>query len=242
MTTMLPAPSFSLSTGKHSLPQQGMCLMECVAFIAGEPHSDAPQCASPVVAELARVINDSAFDEGRQMLLRRILQIATSRGTPEQEHARFGRLTDFVVREHLVALFNDASLPDFATQVLLLAPLCQPEGRAAAVPVLQALVRQFNTVFAGHKLPLGGPVSAAAAGLGHSLGALSLSTKPGHLPEAASRIVYAMSALSFEDRLAVLDALLLMGEPAPDAEIHDRRLVTRFLALGDVATLSPMAA
>jgi hypothetical protein len=40
-------------------PGEGrMCLMSLVAFLAGEPHSDAPGCASPVVQAFAVAVND----------------------------------------------------------------------------------------------------------------------------------------------------------------------------------------
>ena len=35
------------------------CAMEAVAYIAGEPWSDSPQCASPVIAAFMRAWNDS---------------------------------------------------------------------------------------------------------------------------------------------------------------------------------------
>ena len=48
-----------LVSGSIGDPGQGrMCLMSLVAFLAGEPHSDAPGCASPVVQAFAVAVND----------------------------------------------------------------------------------------------------------------------------------------------------------------------------------------
>ena len=45
-----------------------MCLMSLVAFLAGEGHSDAPGCASPVVQAFAVAVNDHMPRAARQRL------------------------------------------------------------------------------------------------------------------------------------------------------------------------------
>ncbi len=45
-----------------------MCLMSLVAFLAGEPHSDSPGCASPVVQAFAVAVNDHMPYAARQRL------------------------------------------------------------------------------------------------------------------------------------------------------------------------------
>ena len=48
-----------LVSGSIGDPDEGrMCLMSLVAFLAGEQHSDAPGCASPLIQTFAVVIND----------------------------------------------------------------------------------------------------------------------------------------------------------------------------------------
>ena len=37
-----------LQKGAHRSAAEGMCIMEAVAYVAGEPFSDHPSCASPV--------------------------------------------------------------------------------------------------------------------------------------------------------------------------------------------------
>ncbi len=50
-------------------PGEGrMCLMSLVAFLAGEPHSDAPGCASPVIQAFAVAVNDHMPRAARQRL------------------------------------------------------------------------------------------------------------------------------------------------------------------------------
>jgi hypothetical protein len=58
-----------LEKGKHDSPEEGMCLMEAVAFIAGEEFTDRPECVSPVLAEFGRTLNDFLSDDARQQLI-----------------------------------------------------------------------------------------------------------------------------------------------------------------------------
>lgn len=57
-----------LKRGGHRSPQEGMCFMEAVAWIAGEPHSDHPECVSPLLGAFLRSWNDALDDETRQKL------------------------------------------------------------------------------------------------------------------------------------------------------------------------------
>ena len=58
-----------LVSGSIGDPGEGrMCLMSLVAFLAGEPHSDAPGCASPVVQAFAVLVNDLMPLAARQRL------------------------------------------------------------------------------------------------------------------------------------------------------------------------------
>lgn len=57
-----------LSRGKHRTPRQGACFMEFAAYLAGERWSDHPRCTHPLLAALARGVNDHTSDEGRQRL------------------------------------------------------------------------------------------------------------------------------------------------------------------------------
>ena len=43
---------------KHASFEDGACLMEAVAWVAGEPWSDKPRCACPVIGDFLRHFND----------------------------------------------------------------------------------------------------------------------------------------------------------------------------------------
>jgi hypothetical protein len=57
-----------LSRGKHRNPKKGACFMELASFLAGEPWSDHPACTHPLLASLARDVNDHVGDSARTRL------------------------------------------------------------------------------------------------------------------------------------------------------------------------------
>lgn len=57
-----------LSKGKHRSPRRGACFMEMASVLAGERWSDHPRCTRPVLAALARMVNDCTSDARRSEL------------------------------------------------------------------------------------------------------------------------------------------------------------------------------
>jgi hypothetical protein len=68
-TFRLPDSVPMLSQGKHRNPRKGACFMEMASFLAGERWSDHPSCTHPLLAAVARLVNDNTSDEGRQELV-----------------------------------------------------------------------------------------------------------------------------------------------------------------------------
>jgi hypothetical protein len=65
----LPALLPTLSRGKHRSPRKGACFMEFASLLAGERWSDHPPCTHPLLAEVARHVNDYTSDIGRSQLI-----------------------------------------------------------------------------------------------------------------------------------------------------------------------------
>ncbi|WP_413450414.1 hypothetical protein AA0Y32_07065 [Georgenia phoenicis] len=57
-----------LSRGKHRSPRRGACFMELASYLAGERWSDKPACTHPLLAHLARLVNDLTEDSERPQL------------------------------------------------------------------------------------------------------------------------------------------------------------------------------
>jgi hypothetical protein len=68
-TVTAPASMPVLSRGKHRNPRKGACFMEMVSFLAGQRWSDHPGCTHPLLAEMARLVNDSVADQLRPQLV-----------------------------------------------------------------------------------------------------------------------------------------------------------------------------
>lgn len=64
--------------GAHDGREEGMCVMEAVAYIAGEPHSDHPACVSDTITEVMIEANDNLDDIARQRLLEVVPEIIGS--------------------------------------------------------------------------------------------------------------------------------------------------------------------
>ncbi|WP_210506130.1 hypothetical protein [Naasia sp. SYSU D00057] len=58
--SIVSPPSYlpTLSAGRHRTPKRGACFMEYASFLAGERWSDHPSCTHPVLAAIARGVND----------------------------------------------------------------------------------------------------------------------------------------------------------------------------------------
>ncbi len=79
-----------LSKGKHAAPSEGACVMELASMLAGEPFSDRPATACPVIAGFLRAYNDRIDDDRRQQLYRYAAEVVGTRasGAVERERER----------------------------------------------------------------------------------------------------------------------------------------------------------
>jgi hypothetical protein len=61
-----------LSRGKHRSPRKGACFMEMASYLAGERWSDHPGCTHPLLASVARLVNDLTTEPNRSRLVQLI--------------------------------------------------------------------------------------------------------------------------------------------------------------------------
>src|SRR5271155_2475397 len=89
MSPSLELETLHLECGSHPPnDEKQMCVMEAVAYIAGESWSDSPECASPVISAFLRSYNDSVSGEFRQTLKQYIPRLIGSRGSKTLEERR----------------------------------------------------------------------------------------------------------------------------------------------------------
>ena len=140
-TRTLDLDNLHLLTGSHyPNDEQRMCVMEAVAFLAGEEWSDHPACASRVVGTFLRSWNDVLPDDQRQELRRYIPRLVGSAGTPEQEGRRSWMALDWLVRVQAPAWLRLAGLTGQADMLAGMAEVT-PETCPSIEAPLQA-VRQ----------------------------------------------------------------------------------------------------
>ena len=86
-----------LSVGKHENPQDGACVMEYVSLLAGEPWSDRPACTHPVLAHVARTVNDNIPNANRHLLVPMINRLfgTAPNGTDVEQCLLSSRLADW---------------------------------------------------------------------------------------------------------------------------------------------------
>ena len=113
---------FELKLGNHRRPEDGLCVLEAVAWFEGEAHSDHPKCVCPVLAHFCRSFNDR-LDDRRQELVPYIPRLANTLGSPAVVLSRLRLLTGAFVAvggspdfaERLEARFARAPLPAHAS-------------------------------------------------------------------------------------------------------------------------------
>src|SRR5579872_6630219 len=101
----------SLKAGFHGNGKE-FCVMEAVAFVAGEPWSDAPECACPVIAAFLRSWNDVLrTDADRDRLLKPLIpRLVGTRSSAEVERKRSMMAVDWMIRVHTPAWLRLAGL------------------------------------------------------------------------------------------------------------------------------------
>src|SRR5215470_3898923 len=93
----------SLKVGAHN-PNTTFCVMEAVAFVAGEPWSDAPECACPIISAFLRSWNDSLpTDQERDRLLKPLIVKIIGTRNKALEEMRSLMAADWLVRVHTPA-------------------------------------------------------------------------------------------------------------------------------------------
>jgi hypothetical protein len=103
--------NWSLKSGAHS-PDSTFCVMEAVAYVAGEEWSDHPECACPIISTFLRGWNDGLpSDAERDRLLKSLIpRLINTRSTREVELKRGLMAADWLIRVHTPAWLRLAGL------------------------------------------------------------------------------------------------------------------------------------
>jgi hypothetical protein len=127
-----------LAKGAHP-SHDAMCVMEAVAFVAGEPWSDHPKCACPVISTFLRSWNDDLLDDERDTLLRPLIpQLIGTRGDVAMERRRATMAADWLIRVHTPAWLRLAKLDAHADALAALPEITDFAQCPSLMPTLNA--------------------------------------------------------------------------------------------------------
>lgn len=101
----------TLDQGAHNSPDDGMCILEAVAYITGGLFSDHPSCVCPVISAFLRSWNDALpTDERNALLLPLIPRLVGTRGSKALETRRSYMAVDWYIRTYTPAWLRLAGL------------------------------------------------------------------------------------------------------------------------------------
>jgi hypothetical protein len=150
-----------LSVGTHIDPNDGMCIMEAVAYVVGEPFTDRPVCVSSVLAEAARTANDKGGLYTRRCLKERIVKlIGTGQAALDAEIRRACRIADCAVRVLAPMTFDRFGLKDCAIMLRGLEKIVDANTASVAA---SASVHAAHAAHDAHDVHAAAHAAAAAA-------------------------------------------------------------------------------
>lgn len=128
-----------LKRGSHAIREQGMCAMEAVAWLAGEPHSDAPACTCPIIAEAVRMINDLLLEQARNTVLLPRLQRIIGTNEPAMEETRYYIIHDWLWRTCLPAHLEGVGFGGFAEPLRTHPPIVDSSAVLAVASMVKTM-------------------------------------------------------------------------------------------------------
>ena len=196
--------ALSLRSGAHPLATE-MCVMEAVAYVAGEPWSDHPQCACPVIGAFLRNWNDALpSDAERDRLLKPLVpRLVGSRSTGEVELRRAWMALDWLARVHAPAWLELAGLTEHAE-------LCRSMAEFKDDASCKAN-RQIQ-VAAGAAAWAAARAAARAAAWAAAMAAAVDAAWAAARAAARSKLAPTVATLQLS-ALELIDRMLLVGEP-----------------------------
>ena len=182
----------NLSAGAHLSSAEGTCLMEAVSVAAQLPWSDSPPCTHPVLAHLARLVNDSVSDHGRQRLAVLVPDLRSAHpATPADAAYVSARIatacTGSALRIHpsrLLVFLHHTALAALERERRLRAPVPENADRPGACAAPDVLTRVRRGLFSRGAAMRG--VEAAVAACRHLDGGDRDRALAGLLQEALS--------------------------------------------------------
>lgn len=154
-----------LEKGSHYENGNKMCVMEAVAYVAGEPWTDKPECVCPVISVFLRTWNDTLTDEKRNELLQPLIaKVVNSHSTPALEMRRSWMALDWLVREYAAEWLRVAELTEHADAVAALDEVKDSASCKKAAVTLNAAMCSTTAQLSTEHPATGSAACTASAG------------------------------------------------------------------------------
>ena len=124
-----------LKKGAHE-PDHTFCVMEAVAYVAGEPWTDRPRCASKVLTDFCVTWNDAMDDTDRQILKPFIPRLVDTKASPAIERRRSYMALDWHCRVSAPTWLRLAGLTAEAEAIEATEPIVDARSARAAQAAL----------------------------------------------------------------------------------------------------------
>jgi hypothetical protein len=187
-----------LRKGLHKTPEEGMCLMEVVAYVTGEEHTDRPACVAKLLGEMGRILNDTLPDDLRQLLIPVIPGLPGTAGDG-LDLERSYRALDWLIRVCLPAWLD-------------LSPACREVAEE-----LRRVDRIVDTASAERAVPVVLQAQQTAAALNDSAGAATWDAAWTSVAWDAADAVHASGVAMWVTARAASDAVWAAAWDAVDA-------------------------
>jgi len=159
-TKQIDLDSLHLESGGHQKRSEGVCIMEAVAWWAGEKHSDHPECASPVITGYAMALNDNWPDTARQKLIPFVSRLVGTRDGHDSERGLLA--VDWLIRVYTPEWLRLAGLDTEADNLANLAPITDWSAIATIPEPLEEARSVANARWAAARAAAGDAAWAAA--------------------------------------------------------------------------------
>jgi hypothetical protein len=133
-----------LAPGDHDRREDGVDLMELVAWCAGERHSDLPRCASKILGAGFRSWNDDLPDADRQQLKVYGPMLVGTAANRQVEQARALMAFDGLARLQLPTWLELAGATELAGQLADSRPVTDTASADAFLPLLEAAMHDAS--------------------------------------------------------------------------------------------------
>ena len=216
MTNKRKEANMKLSHGKHSTREDGLCLMEAVALLGGEGHTDTPECACPVLSAFGRKLNDEMGhgSEGDALRAKYLADLAPrlvgTRSTPEVEIRRALVFADGAVRVLAPLALEAAGLCDAAATLRALSPVVSRDTAANAANAANAAHAAYADADADAYAARAADAAARAAYAAHAADAYAAAY------DAAVYAAYAAADAAHADFWAEARALFIRAIEVKD--------------------------